>query len=496
MKKFIIKTTKFILAFTGFFFCTESHAQYIDSRKYHDNKPFITAEGFVNFSLANHQQANSYQSKTLSDSLSKNPISSSNYSIGNDSQIFLKSAIKNNKNQKFGAIAKFEFNFSSDHIKENPNLDQVFLFAENDFGKFEFGNNQAVNQKMKYGPARFAQGSGGINGKYLQYVNMPMLSSSVNANPALCDSFGNSSCANIKLPRFITLAQSPIGHGGYAKSFYRRATDNNYTNNHGDYFAYSRSNFRAFKDDSYDGMEDATKISYYTPKINGLQLGLSYSPDSSQNGLSANTARDLDYLRLKNIFAFGVNYVEDFDNLTLAISATAEKAAIKNSKSINSIQRQDLAAYDAGFALSYFGFKLGASYGNWGKSLQPKSGIYSCEYQANVNISSQDCTNNIKRFRNPYYYTFGLAYQFAGLSTSISTLNSNFQNNRFRALSLGIDYKYSKHLLPYFEYTKFAFLVDQPKALNLVNQASLDNNSRQFKNNQGHIFLIGILYSF
>lgn len=496
MKNFLIKTTKINLAIIGFFFSIESHAQYIDSRKYRDDKPFITAEGFINFSSANHRQTNAYESKTLSDSISKNRLSSSNYSIGNDSQIFFKSAIKNNKNQKFGAIAKIEFNFSSDRIKENPNLDQAFLFAENDFGKFEFGNNQAVNQKMKYGPARFARGSGGINGKYLQYINLPMLSSPNNSNPALCDSFGNSSCANIKFPRFITLAQSPIGHGGYAKSFYRRGVDNNYNANNRDYSAYSRSNFRAFKDDSYDGIEDSTKISYYSPKINGLQLGLSYSPDSAQNGVTANTATDIDYFRLKNIFAFGANYVEDFDNLTLAISATAEKAQIKNSKSINSIQRRDLLAYDAGFALSYFGFKLGGSYGNWGKSMQPKSGIYSCEYQTNVSISSQDCTFNTKKFRNPYYYTFGIAYQFAGLSTSISTLNSNFQNNRFRALSFGLDYKYSKNLLPYFEYTKFAFLVNQPQGLNLVNQASLDNNSRQLKNNQGHIFLIGILYSF
>ncbi len=490
MKKILIKTTIFFLALYCILISINANAQYIDKKKYLDNKPIIFAQGFINFSLANQQQANGYDEKTLGDSTSKNRINASNFNLGNDSQIFIKSGIKNNFNQKFGAIAKIEFNFSNQNLKENPNIDQAFLFAENDYGNFEFGNNQAVNQKMKYGPARFARGSGGINGKYLQYVNLPML------NNSNCESFSNQPCANIKLPRFITLAQSPIGHGGYAKSFYRRGVDNNFSRNQRDYNAYSRSNFRAFKDDSYDGIEDSTKISYYSPKINGLQFGLSYGLNSADNGVTANVSSDVDYLRLKNIFAIGVNYVEDFDNLSLAISSTAEKAKVDNSNAIYSAPRHDLFSYDFGVAMSYFGFKFGASYGNWGKSLQAKNGIYSCQYQLNFNLSSQDCTTNIKRFRNPYYYTLGLAYQFSSISASISSLNSNFQNNRYQAISFGLDYKYSKNLLPYFEYTKFAFKVNQPQANNLNDQASLDNNYSSIKNNLGHIFLIGILYSF
>ena len=501
MKNFLIKTTIFLSINICFPSIVYASSPYISAKKYRDNKPFITTEGFINLSLSNYYQANGYDNKILNDSISKNRISSNNYSLVNDSQIFFKTAINHKKFKKFGLITKVEFNytsevFSKNNVKENPNLDQIFLFAENDFGQFELGNNQAVNQKMKYGPARFARGSGGINGKYLQYVNLPMLANSNSINSPICDKLGSQSCSNIKLPRFITLAQSPIGHGGYAKSFYRRGVDNNFDSSNEDYNAYSRSNFRAFKDDSFDGMEDSTKLSYYSPKINGLQLGLSYSPDSSQNGISSNTAKDLDRIKLKNIFAIGLNYIEDFDNLAVAFSATAEKAKYHKNNNISSIDRNDLMAYDLGFALSYFGFKLGGSWGNWNKSLQPKTGIYSCEYQLNVNISSQDCTANNKKFRNPYYYTLGLAYQISGLSASISSIKSNFQNNIFNAYSFGVDYKYSKNLLPYFEITKFAFKIDQPQASDIINQASLDNKSRQLKNNQGNIFLIGILYSF
>jgi hypothetical protein len=46
--------------------------------------------------------------------------------------------------------SKFELNFNTNSKNENPNLDQVFLYLDNNFGRFEFGNFVAVNQKMKY----------------------------------------------------------------------------------------------------------------------------------------------------------------------------------------------------------------------------------------------------------------------------------------------------------------------------------------------------------
>ena len=144
----------------------------------------------------------------------------------------------------------------------------------------------------------------------------------------------------------------------------------------------------------------------------------------------------------------------------------------------------------------YFGFKIGGSYGNWGKSLQYNDNSYLCDYQINNHQNSQLCTNSIVKYKKPYYYTMGLAYQFAGFSASLTSLNSNFQNNHYQALSFGGDYKYSKNLLPYFELTKFEFNVDK-HSLNLNNdQANLDNKAMQSKNNKGYIFLIGILYSF
>ncbi|MBU6140373.1 MAG: porin [Proteobacteria bacterium] len=388
----------------------------------------LSAKGFINFSTAFRKQNSALEQKTLPDGITKNRLNNTQ-SIGNDSQIFLSATEKLENGSKYGATAKTEFNFNSDGRNENPNLDQIFTFVEGDFGKFDLGNNQAVNQKMKSGPTRFARAAGGINGKYLEQINLPMLAGSGTA------------------PHFILLAQSPIGHGGYAKSFYQADSAK--------YSGFNRSQFRALKDDSFDGVEDATKLSYYSPRMSGIQLGLSYAPSSSNIGFTKQIAQDLDSNSIKDIFSFGANYSEDFDNLGLEVSATAEKGKSKNS------QRSDLSAYDLGTSLSYFGFTLGGSYGSWGSSLQPVEGAYA--------------KNN-----NTNYRTLGIAYRFGPVATSITSLNTSFQKNNYSAISFGVDYKLTRSLMPYLELTKFSF----------------DPANQGIQGNRGYVFLAGALYSF
>ncbi len=470
-----------------------ANSQTISERNFKKSgEPVFVAHGFINFSAASRNQSSAFEKKNLPDGFTQNYFNNSQ-AIGNDSQIFFKTSTIAESGAKYAAVAKVEFNVNSDRRNENPNLDQAFFYSENNFGKFEIGNNQAVNQKMKVGPARFARGAGGINGKYLEQINLPMLGSS----GSVCSGgVGDSVCSNVKLPRFILLAQSPIGHGGYAKSFYRRGADNSYQSAFRDYSDFNRSHFRALKDDSFDGVEDATKLSYYTPRIAGLQLGASYAPDSNNNGFTANTARDVDLIRVKNIFSFGANYSQDFDNLGVALSATAEKGKTQNSKSAAGVQRADLASYDMAGSVSYFGFTLGVSYGSWGNSLQPKNGIYSCDYNSGQNLSEQNCGSDAKKFSHPSYYTTGISYQFGPVAASITELKSEFQKNKYQATSLGLDYKLTRDLMPYFEVTKFTFRSNQPMAADLTRQGDIASSQRQLKDNQGYVLLTGILYFF
>lgn len=467
-------------------------AQTVATKDFQNKNYAFAIDGFANFSAAQNNQKRSFEEKNLPDNLTKN-LAEKNSTFENDTQIYLKTAAKLSEKNTFGAVAKIEFNLNTSRFNEKPNLDQAYIFSENDFGKFEAGNYFAVNQKMKSGPARFARGAGGINGKYLESVNLPMLANSSSSAQAVCSGDANSTnCSNIKLPQFILLAQSPIGHGGYAKGFHSRAYDNDYANNPSSYSAQNRSNFRAIKDESFEGIEDATKLNYYSPRIQDFQVAASYTPRTKNDGITKKIVFDSNQIYLENVISFGLNYLHYFDNLTLNISATAEKGQVKNRNYL----AHDLSSYDLGFSINYFGFDLGASYGSWGKSLQPKNGIYSCTYNSTQNLAQQNCTNSTEKFANPYYYTLGIAYKFGPLATSLTSLNSTFQKNRYSAISLGLDYKLKRDLMPYLEITKFNFKSNQPTASDIANQNNLNANARQIRDNSGYVFLAGILFIF
>ncbi len=366
-------------------------AQTISDKKFSKtNSPIFVADGFVNFTAADFDRRPN---------------------LGNDSQLFLKTGIMTQSRAKYGAVAKLELNANTDGRRQNPNFEQMFLFTESAAGKFEFGNIQAVNQKMKSGPASFARGAGGINGKYLEGVNL--------------------SAAN----SFILLAQSPIGHGGYASN------------------TSQKNNFRALKDNSFDGVEDSTKISYIAPRIEGVQIGVSYAPNSQNSGATAKKYYHNSVATIKDVLSFGVNYAQDFDNLGVEISATADKSRVKKTADA----RQNLFAYDMATTLTYFGFSLGASYGSWQNSLQKSAEVSAANY-----------------------YTFGLGYGFGPVAASLTSIKSKFQKNDYSAISLGLDYKLAKDLMPYVELTQF----------------TLKPSGTSFKTNQGYVFLTGILISF
>ncbi len=401
----------FLLALILLFLQNEANSQTIPSKKFtKTNSPIFIADGFVNFSAADSNQSVNFKEESF---------------IGNDSQLFLKSGVMTKDKIKHGAVTKFEFNANSSGVRENPNLDQIFLFSEGSFGKFELGNTQAANQKMKFGPAEFARGAGGINGKYIEALQLPSSGS------------------------FILLAQSPIGHGGYALN----------TNS-----LSRKNNFRAIKDNSFDGVEDATKLSYFTPRFEGLSLGFSYTPSTKNSGITTTKYYHNSVTTITDVFSTGFSYADDFDNLGVKISTTAEKGRAKKGYG------KDLFAYDASATLTYFGFDLGASFGSWKNSLQ----------KAGETPSASSLIAN--------YYSFGLGYSFGPVAASVTSLKSQFQKNDYQALSLGLDYKLTRDLMPYFELTKFSF---KPT----LDSASSGTETLA-KNNQGYVFLTGILISF
>jgi len=65
-----------------------------------------------------------------------------------------------------------------------------------------------------------------------------------------------------------------------------------------------------------DAVNDSAKISYFTPRVSGFQLGVSYAPDGSQdnNGLPNRDAVNSDYIMV------GANFVQKMGGMSVGIS--------------------------------------------------------------------------------------------------------------------------------------------------------------------------------
>lgn len=404
------------------------------------------------FSAAFSNQNSAFEKKQLPYSSNNNQYNNS-FIFNNNSKIYAK-VNKEYQDLNYGLVTKLEIESNSGQNRARFDLDEVFIFAQNDFGKVELGNLVAVNQKMKVGPATFARGAGGINGNYLKYVNFPS---------------SNSAVANIKNSAFILVPQSPIGHGGYAQ-----AINNNF----------NKDRLRIIRTNSFNGAEDAFKINYYTPRIDGLQAGLSYT-NSTENSAFASTL--FSPIVVNEIYSFAANYTDNLENLGYAISLTAESGKFNKDKN-SQMPRNNLNSFDVATTLTYFGFTFGTSFGSWQKSLQAKNGIYSCDYNANLVLTNQNCSQNNNKFDNSYYYTLGLAYQIGHLGASLTALESNFQKNEFQSINFDIDYKIKKNFTTYLEVAKFQFKSNKVKALDVVNKEIFDN--------KGFVVLTGFLYYF
>ena len=335
----------------------------------------LQIQGSSTFSAAARNQSTAYEQKQFSDG--SNNRNDRNPALENNSQLYFKLENKASTfaKNKFGVTLKVESEASSAQNKATINADQGFVYADSEnFGKFELGDNVAVNQKMKVGPASFARGAGGINGNYLKYINLP-----------------NSS-------QFILIAQSPIGHGRYASSGSQLNQDS----------------IKILRNGSFNGAEDATKLNYYTPRIAGLQIGASYTP-STANSIVSSTVFGGQANAISDVISAGANYTDNFENFDYAFSATTEQGRSKTNSQNN------LSSYDIATTMAYFGFTFGASYGNWKKSLQSNDQNFKNATYKTLGISYQighlsvSLTNLKSSFqKNDYQATsLGLDYKLS-----------------------------------------------------------------------------------
>ncbi len=170
-----------------------------------------------------------------------------------DVEIHFLPSIKLDNGIKIGANIQLEGSTSGDQI------DESFLFIKGDFGEILLGSENSAGYKMHY------------DAPNVLYLNLR------------------------DLDEFIPYSGSAgvsVGDDRVRGTFGQTAIENDRNN-------------------------DAQRFTYFTPRLEGFQIGVSYARDAGQD---TNAQIDTDTSALHDIFDIGANYVNSFGGFDIAVS--------------------------------------------------------------------------------------------------------------------------------------------------------------------------------
>jgi len=227
--------------------------------------------------------------------------------------------------------------------------------------------------------------------------------------------------------------------------------------------------------------EPGRRISYYTPKFDfgkgaKVQVGISYTPDSSNTGaddpnknstgveikkIGRNGVATNEYFKfdksVKDAISGGVVLEQNIsDGVDLKLALTGEygkasnvekydntnnspdplKAASDTQNKLGTYKLKDLRTYNIGAILNAGNFSYAASFGSLGKSLTTP------EFH--------------RTGRETTYYTGGVAYKQGPFTTSLTYFRSDQYKNTVDCVTIGTDYKLAPGFKPYAEISGFS----------------------------------------
>jgi outer membrane protein OmpU len=354
--------------------------------------PTVTVGGVADFQVGVADQDNAYQTAGTGNTR--------DVKFANDTEIHVNAEGQADNGLVYGATVELEADVSGDVDGQGGNADKTFLYVQGDFGRAEMGSNTDAAAALKVDASTIARATGGINGDFYRFINV----------------------AGVGTGGYIIRPDLPTAHGGTALG-------------------------------TRGALEDANKLTYYSPRFSGVQLGVSYTPDQGDTG-TALTASGDDGSDQENVFNLGVNYTGQFNELGVAASATGEFGTNETDTAAN----EDLNAYAFGLNLSYRGFSAGGSWGDWQDSAIGGAGVGN----------------------DGQYWTLGAAYEQGPAGVSVTYLDSEYANNEFTNLSVGADYQLAPGLVPYVE----------------VNFFDVDPTTAGAVSNDGNVILVGTELTF
>ncbi|MBP9792197.1 MAG: porin [Rickettsiales bacterium] len=206
--------------------------------------------------------------------------------------------------------------------------------------------------------------------------------------------------------------------------------------------ALNKSNFLTsarlvFQETKYETNHEAfRKVTYYTPKINGFQFGISYIPDATNKGGDATypNQNDAQTAEEKNAFAAGVSWGKTIDKTSsLDISLVGETGPLHSASPSASAAQKGIFHKTKAFAIGAKYIKdkisIAAAYGNRFKSGFKK------------NLTNSSTGSNISP-TDSFFINTGGAYQLTDkTSLSLTYLYTNNNKNTLNLSYLGVNYK-------------------------------------------------------
>ena len=306
---------------------------------------------------------------TDQDSAFETGANSREYKFQNDTEVHIAVEGAADNGLAYGAVIELEADTNADADGEGLNADKTYLFLESSAGRLELGNNEGAEQALNVSAASIARATGGVDGDFYDFANV-----------------GGSTGT---IP-FIIRPDLPAAHA-------RGVT------------------------------EDATKITYYTPRFSGLQLGVSYTPDQGDGGTASGFTGEIPGTDQENVFGLGLNYQGQYEEVGVEASLVGEFGDAEAAGT------EDVSAWGGGLVLSSRGFSLAGSYHDWGDS--------------GLAVGTVNDDQNV--------WTVGGAYETGPFGVSVTYLDSESQDHDFTNLSFGADYQLAPGLVPYVEVTLF-----------------------------------------
>ncbi len=194
---------------------------------------------------------------------------------------------------------------------------------------------------------------------------------------------------------------------------------------------------------------DKTKITYYSPRFSGFQVGASITP-TPNNG--DNFKSDGSW---ENHYGLGANYDATFGNLHLQASAVFSSAANADE------EFEDYSAWSVGGIVGFGPFSIGANYTDNSDSGQPlvwddgtnrfePTGIETSSWNVAASFDTGPMSFAVGYFAGNI--DWGTYYSGAGLNGALGWVDGGSGEGDFTTISLTADYKMAPGLAVYAEY--------------------------------------------